>query len=93
MRTINLSEFVEDFSPIKNHLNDQADYHGYLLGLEGQEYHRVMTFMQEAPDQVWTLVNDGQNPPVLQCGFTTINRIGHVITLEAADGYVEVLAD
>ena len=91
MHTTDFEEFAADYCPMPNPFNDNADYHGLLLGMENPDYHRVMTFMQQAPEQVWTLVSNKDGSQTLHSGFTTIRAIGYVITSIEVGGVVEVI--
>lgn len=91
MRTISPAQFQQDYRPMPNPFNNNADYHGWLLGKENPDYHRVMTFMQETPEQVWTLIEKKDGSRVLSCGFTTVRAIGYVVTQLEPEGVVEVV--
>ncbi|WP_221793395.1 hypothetical protein [Oceanobacter mangrovi] len=91
MQTITVAEFIEEYCPMTNPFDEQAGFHGFLLGMDGSEHHRVMTFMQETPEQVWTLVANNDGSSVLQSGFTTVKAVGYVVTRTEAVGVVEVV--
>ncbi|MFK4753603.1 hypothetical protein [Oceanobacter antarcticus] len=91
MSTITRQEFFDEYRPITNVFNQQADYNGCLMAANGQEYQRVLLIMQESPECVWTCLEGSDGLPVLNNGFTALNSKGYVVTEEAAEMFVEVV--
>lgn len=77
-------EWDEKYKPIKNQFDDNASWGGIMFETYGEEYDFVIMVNEEAPDRVWTIVNDGDQSWVTS-GWHYVNRLGYVITELPAD--------
>lgn len=84
-------EWEEKYKPIKNHLNENATWNGWLYETFGEEIEFVMT----QPDlKIWTLY-EGDGGMCIVSGYHWVNRLGYFITEVAFDlnDEVQVIVD
>jgi len=91
MRTIDNPQFVEEFRPLLNPFDERASYDGFLFGLSGRELQYVQDILAKDPCRIWTYVDSGEDWPVLNSGYSVVNRLGYVITENPSTGFVEVV--
>jgi hypothetical protein len=72
-------QFIEQYNPIKNHIDSEAGWGGTLFETFGEELEYVKT-MAISTKRVWTIIEGDQGNMFYVSGFRTVNRIGFVIT-------------
>jgi len=76
-KDMNEDKFFEHFSPIKNHLVEDAPHGGCMFETYGQELDFVLA---QPINTVWTVV-EGDNDTMWYCkGWLRVNRLGYLIT-------------
>lgn len=93
MRVMNNKTFIEEFRPLPNPFDEHAAYDGFLLGIAGHEFQYVQEILDKDPNRIWTYMDCDEDWPVLNSGFSVINRLGYVVTERPATGFVEVVDD
>ena len=92
MKEINWDQFVEQYKPIQNHIDDKyASMGGYMFETFGAEFDYVLQVYNVTPDRVWTALADSGNVDIAS-GLHHVNRLGYIITeLPADDDFVNVI--
>lgn len=90
--SITWTEFEERFKPIKNHLDDNASFDGYMFETFDSELDAVKQAYSVNRDTVWTVMCDSGNVDV-SSGFHFCNRLGYIITEIPADCTIDVIND
>lgn len=69
-------QFFEVYRPVKNHLDDNASFDGYLFETYGEE----LDCVRQHPDsRIWTVLDcDGQW--YIGSGYHHVNRVGYLIS-------------
>lgn len=75
--TLEWDEFVKTYIPRTNHLDDNASFDGCLYETYGEEIEYVK---RQAPDVIWTIVEDDDAELVLVSGWHYVNRLGYILT-------------
>ena len=91
MRIITNKCFVEEYQPLLNPFDEFASYDGFLFGISGREFQYVQDILTKDPSRVWTYIDGGESWPVLNSGYSVVNRLGYVITQKPSVGFVEVV--
>ena len=79
MRKITEDEFYEKFTPIENHLDDNASWDNCMFETYGEEE----DFVREQNEQnIWTIVEGDDDTMFIESGFHIVNRMGYLITEE-----------
>jgi hypothetical protein len=78
---INDEQWKQAFSPIKNHLDNNAAWDGAMYETYGEEYDFVKSFVTHKPNHVWTLMDDDDGNPMIGSGWHFVNRLGYFITM------------
>ncbi len=80
-KEIEWEDFIAKFKPLKNPLDDNASYDGFMLETYGEEFALVQaTAVDEAGrGRIWTVVDDGDESNLVS-GLHYVNRLGYVIT-------------
>lgn len=91
---LNWEEFCSRFQPVKNHLDANAPFDGFMFETYGDE----LAFVEEAnanrPLNVWTIVEDDDGGLVAVDGMHWVNRFGFIVTdLPREPGTSFVVAD
>lgn len=82
--------WFDKYKPIKNHLDDNASFDGYMYETYGEE----MEFVRSQPlNTIWTLIHGDYDSLFLDNGMHVVNRIGYFITTNPwpDDTVVEVI--
>lgn len=66
-------EWVEEFEPIENNLDDNASYDGMMWETYGEEIQKIINYPAE---NIWTVFDDYS----IQAGYHLVNRMGYFIT-------------
>jgi hypothetical protein len=70
------NEWSERYTPIKNHLDDNASGDGFMFETYGPE----VEFVKAQPsDRIWTLI-DADGREYVIAGWHWVNRLGYFIT-------------
>jgi hypothetical protein len=72
-------EFEAAFKPIKNHIDENASYDGYMFETYGKELEYVRSVCAEKQGCVWTLYCEGEYSAI-QDGMHLVNRMGYFVT-------------
>lgn len=85
-RVIHERDFLDRFTPKRNHLNLDASFDmgdgGCLFETSGKELAFVLA---QNPRAVWTLVDSDEGEVLLTSGLHLVNRIGYVVTHELVE--------
>jgi hypothetical protein len=68
--------FDKRFTPIQNHLADDAPLNGCMFETYGKEEEFVK---QQDPNRIWTYQDDDNGNPCFTSGWHYVNRIGYLI--------------
>jgi hypothetical protein len=68
--------WIEEFKPIKNHLDSNSAWDGIMFETYGAEVEFVR---KQKPEYIWTWW-DVENGSALSAGYHYVNRIGYFIT-------------
>lgn len=82
MASLSYDEWIERFSPVTNHIDNNASHDGTLFETYGPELQHVL---DQSQDKVWTLVDDCGDTYIVE-GYRLTNRIGHFITEQPYGG-------
>lgn len=69
------AQFLERFSPVKNHLNPNAPFDGCMFETFGNEFEHVRT---QDPALVWTVI-DCDGTMTIESGCHFVNRLGYLV--------------
>lgn len=75
-------DFLEKYHPIKNHLDKNAGYDGYMFETFGKELEFVLKTQMHSPQQIWTIIDGENNDMWIIPGYHYVNRLGFIITKE-----------
>lgn len=84
MITMEYDEFVEQFQPIQNHLDDNASWDGFAYETFGKEAEHIKKVHDENPGLVWTIMDSGNGELFIGDGMHFCNRFGYIITKKTA---------
>ncbi len=86
--TITHEAFLDDYLPIKNHLNSHAAFDGLLFETYGEELEFIRS---QSTANIWTLVEGGGNSMTVISGFHRVNRQGYFLTQNPVEenGFIE----
>lgn len=73
---ISYDEWLNNYSPIKNHIDDTACFDGIKFETYGTELKIVRS---EDASKIWTLVDEDGRQMIVS-GYVHVNRLGHFIT-------------
>lgn len=95
-------QFYDKYTPIKNHIDDNASFDGCMFETYGEELEHVFKHSKKG-NKVWTIIegdgeeknDDGEVSPTMYIvsGFHIVNRIGFLITKESYKVETEVKLD
>lgn len=87
---ITWDDFVDQFRPVRNHLDADAPLGGTLFETFGAELDFVRA---QPPERVWTCL-DGDRGLVVSAGYALVNRLGYVVTeVPHGNEVIEVVDD
>ncbi len=80
--TINYEDFVEQYIPVLNHIDENAGYGGCLFETFGEEREYIWKLFTnpESKHYVWTLIEGEYESLYIVPGFSIIDRLGFMIT-------------
>jgi len=79
MRKITDEEFYEKFTPIENHIDDNAGWDGCMFETYGDESDFVA---EQDNNNVWTIIEGDDDDIFIESGYHFVNRMGYLITKE-----------
>lgn len=77
-------DFINEFKPIKNYLDDNASGDGCGFETYGAELEAVRAALEKNPRKVWTVVDAG-GTSYIQEGYHHVNRMFYFITNKPAE--------
>jgi len=79
---INITEeqFEEQYTPIKNHLDENASFDGCMFETFDDEYDFVKRMAEQ--NKVWTIIEGDNNKMYYSTGVHLVNRLGFLVTEE-----------
>jgi hypothetical protein len=70
-------DFIETYKPIKNHIDTNASFDGYMFETYGDEYE----FVKQSPENnIWMYGDGDDGGSYIWSGWGFVNRIGYFIT-------------
>ena len=90
--TLTEEQFYEQFTPIENHIDDNAGWNGSMFETFGEELEYVKMKAQSG-NNVWTLVEGEDDTWYISNGMRLVNRMGYFITREEWQGETDVEID
>ena len=78
---ISEDDFYENFTMVKNHLDDNASFNGCMFETYGEEHDYVRKMARET-NRVWTIVDGEYDTQYYIAGYHFVNRLGYIITEE-----------
>ena len=92
--TMTDEEFETKFAKIKNHLDDNASFGGYMFETHSKELEFVFNLSKTQPKRVWTIIEGERDSLYYVNGFHLVNRLGFLITEEEAPNIeIDVVAE
>ena len=82
--------FIQQYKPVKNHIDNNASYDGLMFETYGTELDEVQKAYKNNPETVWTVMADTGNIDITS-GFHIVNRLGYIITEVPANGFIDVI--
>ena len=76
-------EFDNRFTPVENHLSNNASFNGWMFETYGEELEYVMSMIETR--RVWTIITGENDTLFYSSGFHIVNRLGYLITEEVID--------
>lgn len=70
-------DFVQTYKPIKNHIETNASFDGYMFETYGDEYEFVKS---QSPANIWMYGDGDDGGSYIWSGWGFVNRIGYFIT-------------
>lgn len=86
---ITWEQFVEEYEPIKNYLDDNASYDGFMFETYGEEYEAVRHYEF---NHIWTVLDvDGEL--IIGSGHHWVNRMGYLVTKKPVPTNTDITVD
>ena len=82
---VTYDDFLEKYHPIKNHLDENAGYDGFMFDTFDEQLHYILQTNTHSPQNIWTLIEGENNDMWLSPGYHYIDRFGFIITKEPVD--------
>jgi hypothetical protein len=79
MKQITENEFYENFTPVENHLDNNASWDNCMFETYGEEEDYVR---EQDNNNIWTIVEGDNDTMFIESGFHIVNRMGYLITEE-----------
>ena len=92
VKILSEEQFYEQFTPIENHIDDNASWSGAMFETFGKELEYVKIKAQSG-NNVWTLIEGDDDTWYISNGMRLVNRIGYFITREEWEGETDVEID
>jgi hypothetical protein len=81
IKKITEEQFDEQFTLVKNHIDDNASWEGNMFETYGSEAMHVYDKAREG-NNVWTIIEGDDDTMFITSGIHLVNRIGYLITEE-----------
>lgn len=83
VRFCDFEDWVVEFSPVGNHLQEDAPFNGLMFETFGEEldYVRSVALDPDCKRAVWTLVECFGSAEWIVEGFHVVNRLGYFVTV------------
>ena len=84
-------EFYEKYTPVKNHLDNNASFDGCMFETYGKECDHILTLAQDPQKKrtVWTILDTDGNLYFVN-DYHYVNRLGYLVTTEQFPEGVEI---
>ena len=92
MEKLTENEFDEKFTPVENHLDDNASFSGCMFETYGEEVDYVFK-LSKTTKKVWTIIEGDDDTLFYVTGFHLVNRLGFLVTEESYEEESEVKLD
>lgn len=92
VKILSEEQFYEQFTPVENHIDDNASWNGAMFETFGEELEYVKMKAQKG-NNVWTLIEGDDDTWYISNGMRLVNRIGYFITREEWEGETDVEID
>ena len=76
MKELTYEEWFDKYQPIKNHLDDNSSYDGYMFETFGKEI-EFITHPSIHPSLIWTLIEGDYGDRWIIPGYHLVNRLGY----------------
>jgi hypothetical protein len=90
MKQITENEFYENFTPVENHLDNNASWDNCMFETYGEEVDYVR---EQDNNNIWTIVEGDNDTMFIESGFHIVNRMGYLITEEKWDEETTVIIE
>lgn len=85
-----VNEWIEQYRPVNNHLDEDASWQGedgvgVMFETYGEELDYVLSVAKSDPKCVWTYVDGDDGSTLVINGYHLVNRIGYFVTEVPAD--------
>lgn len=84
------NEWIEQYQPIQNPINETASFCGSLFETFGLELDYVKA---QRPETIWTLVDGVDEGLRIINGFHIVNRIGYFVTKYSCNTETDVILE
>ena len=92
VKILSEEQFYEQFTPVENHIDDNASWNGAMFETFGEELEYVKMKAQKG-NNVWTLIEGDDDTWYISNGMRLVNRMGYFITREEWEGETDVEID
>ena len=80
-----VNEWIEQYRPVNNHLDEDASWQGedgvgVMFETYGEELDYVLSVAKSDPKCVWTYVDGDDGSTLVINGYHLVNRIGYFVT-------------
>ena len=90
--TLTEDEFYKKFTPIKNHINNDATFDGCFFDTFDEEGEYINKMRKTNPNKVWT-ITESDGIMSIESGYCFVNRLGYLITEEEVDENTEIVVE
>jgi len=89
---LDMGEWEKTYSPITNHLDENASFNNGNGGIMFETYGDEVEFVKsQNPNNIWTWVDGDSGRSYILSGYRFVNRIGYFITEKPWETDVDVL--
>ena len=94
IKKITEEQFDEQFTLVKNNIDDNASWDGCMFETYGSELMYVYNIAKEG-NNVWTIIEGDDDTIFITSGIHLVNRIGYLITEEewTEETEIEIIFD
>lgn len=76
IKEIGYDEFIEKYKPIKNYINKEAPFDGFMFETFGRELNELKKYNVK---NIWTIIDACEGLAIIN-GYHFVNRFGYFIT-------------